>query len=117
MRFAFLKADSYRDGTRPGELRLTVVGEDDFEGKDLLVVEDILDTGNTLRVILAALRERGPSSVRSVVLVDKPDRREVDITADFVGFEIPDEFIVGYGLDHAQRFRNLPFIGVLRTGD
>jgi hypoxanthine phosphoribosyltransferase len=117
VRFAFLKADSYGDGTRPGELSLTVVGESGFSGRDVLLVEDILDTGNTLHGILELIQKEGPRSLKSVVLVDKPARREVEVTPDFTGFTVPDEFIVGYGLDHAQRYRNLPYIGVLRTGE
>lgn len=116
VRFTFVKADSYGDGTRPGELRLTMMGEQDLRDRDVLVVEDILDTGRTLAGILAILREKGPRTLRSVVLLDKPARREVEVQADFTGFTVPDRFIVGYGLDHAQRYRNLPFIGVLGVG-
>jgi hypoxanthine phosphoribosyltransferase len=114
VRFAFLKADSYADGTMPGDLRITLVGETDLAGRDVLVVEDILDTGRTLRGILETLGRQKPRSLRTVVLLDKAARREVDISADFVGFPVPDAFLVGYGLDHAQRYRNLPYVGVLR---
>jgi hypoxanthine phosphoribosyltransferase len=115
VQFAFVKAESYGDGTKPGDLSLTLVGESDLAGRDVLVVEDILDTGRTLRGLLDLFRARGARSVRSVVLLDKKSRREVPVEADFVGFTVPDVFLVGYGLDHAQRFRNLPYIGVLRA--
>ncbi|MCU0726430.1 MAG: hypoxanthine phosphoribosyltransferase [Planctomycetes bacterium] len=115
VRFSFLKADSYATGTYPGALSVTLVGETDLSGRDVLVVEDILDTGRTLEGILGILRRRGPRTLRTVVLLDKVSRREVAISADFVGFPVPDAFLVGYGLDHAQRYRNLPYVGVLRS--
>ncbi len=113
VRFTFLKASSYGEGTRPGELSVTLVGETALAGKDVLVVEDILDTGRTLVRILDILRQSHPRTLRTAVLLDKKARREVDISADFTGFSVPDEFLVGYGLDHAQTYRNLPFVAVL----
>jgi hypoxanthine phosphoribosyltransferase len=110
----FLRAASYRDGTRPGELRIEPAGDLSLAGRDVLVVEDIVDTGKSLEGILRWLQERGPRSITSAVLLDKPDRREVDVSADFVGFEVPDEFLVGYGLDYAGRYRNLSSVAVLR---
>jgi len=86
----------------------------DYTGRDLLIIDDILDTGNTLKTVRQEVLERNPASVRSCVLLDKKIRRTVDFEADCVGFEIPDEFVVGYGLDFAERYRHLPCIGVLK---
>jgi hypoxanthine phosphoribosyltransferase len=86
----------------------------DIAGRDVLIIDDILDTGKTLSLVTALARKLKPSSLRSCVLLDKKARREVSFEADFVGFEIPDKFVVGYGLDFAERYRNLPCIGVLR---
>ena len=85
-----------------------------IESRDVLVVEDIVDTGHTLHHVTNLLRSRGPKRLKSIALLDKPTRREVDLKADWTGFEIPDEFVVGYGIDFAQRNRNLPFIGKVR---
>ena len=85
-----------------------------IEGKDVLIVEDILDTGRTLHYIKGYLGGRKPSSIKICTLLDKPERREADITADYTGFVVPDEFVVGYGLDYDERYRNLPYIGVLK---
>ena len=81
--------------------------------KHVLVVEDIVDSGRTLSYLLEMLKDRGPADVKLCTLLDKPDRRVVEVQVDYTGFEIPDEFVVGYGLDYAQRYRNLPFIGVV----
>jgi len=97
-----------------GELQLTKDVACDLEGKHVLVVEDIVDTGRTLAALVACLRARGPASVRVCALLDKPSRRQVDFRPDFVGFTIPDRFVVGYGLDFAQGFRGLPYVAVLR---
>jgi len=83
----------------------------------VLVVEDIVDTGHTLAHVLTLLQSRGPARLRTIALLDKPSRRESDIRADWIGFEIPDEFVVGYGIDYAQRNRNLPYIGTVRFTD
>ena len=85
-----------------------------IEGKDVLIIEDILDSGMTLDYVMHMLRARNPRSLRICTLFDKPSRRQADIHADYVGFEVPDEFIVGYGLDYDEKYRNLPFIGVLK---
>ena len=85
-----------------------------IEGRDVLVVEDIVDTGFTLSHVVRLLSSRRPRKLKTIALLDKPSRREVDIRADWTGFEIPDEFVVGYGIDYAQRNRNLPFIGKVR---
>jgi hypoxanthine phosphoribosyltransferase len=108
----FLQLASYGVGTvSTGEVQVlgSLVGR--FEGRDVLVVDDIQDTGRTLAVATRILRDRGAATVRSCALLDKPARREVEFQADFVGFEIPDVFVVGYGIDYAERFRHLPYVG------
>jgi hypoxanthine phosphoribosyltransferase len=85
-----------------------------IEGRDVLVVEDIVDTGHTLNHVSRLLMSRQPKRLKTIALLDKPSRREADFRADWIGFEIPDEFVVGYGIDFAQRNRNLPFIGTVR---
>jgi hypoxanthine phosphoribosyltransferase len=85
-----------------------------IEGRDVLLVEDIVDTGYTLKHVIGLLESRKPHKLRTIALLDKPTRREADVTADWIGFKIPDEFVVGYGIDFAQRNRNLPFIGSVR---
>ena len=85
-----------------------------IEGRDVLLVEDIVDTGHTLHHVTNLLKSRGPARLKTIALLDKPTRREVDMKADWTGFEIPDEFVVGYGIDFAQRNRNLPYIGKVR---
>ena len=87
------------------------------EGKNVLIVEDILDTGRTLHHLMALLQTRNPKSLRLCTLLDKPDRRVIDVPVDYVGFQIPDLFVVGYGLDYAQNYRNLPYIGVVDVED
>jgi len=111
----FLEASSYGDNTESSrEVRILKDLRGAIEGRDVLVVEDIVDTGYTLRHVLGLLRSRKPARMKSIALLDKPSRREVDIRADWIGFEIPDEFVVGYGIDFAQRNRNLPYIGKVR---
>ena len=88
-----------------------------IEGRHILVVEDIVDTGLTLSYLLANLQSRGAASVKLAALLDKYERREKDVKIDYLGFRIPDEFVVGYGLDYAERYRNLPFIAVLKNPD
>jgi hypoxanthine phosphoribosyltransferase len=85
-----------------------------IEGRDVIIVEDILDSGNTLSYLREYMEAQKPASIRIVTLMDKPERRTADVTADYVGFTIPDAFVVGYGLDYDQRYRNLPYIGVLK---
>jgi len=110
----FIALSSYNRGTVNGAVRLIMDTRMSVTGRHVLVVEDILDTGHTLHYLLRAFHARKPASLRSCVLLSKPERREIDVPVDFVGFEVPDEFVVGYGLDFAQEYRNLPFIGVLR---
>lgn len=114
----FLEASSYGDGMQSSrEVRILKDLRSGIEGRDVLVVEDIVDTGHTLSHVHRLLKGRNPSKLRSIALLDKPSRREVDFTSDWIGFEIPDEFVVGYGIDYAQRDRNLPFIGKVRFTD
>ena len=111
----FLEASSYGDAMESSrEVRILKDLRGQIEGRDVLVVEDIVDTGHTLNHVSAFLRNRKPSRMKTIALLDKPSRREVALKADWTGFEIPDEFVVGYGIDYAQRDRNLPFIGKVR---
>ena len=111
----FLEASSYGDGMESSrEVRILKDLRGAIEGRDVLVVEDIVDTGHTLHHVTNLLRSREPARLKSIALLDKPTRREVDLKADWTGFEIPDEFVVGYGIDFAHRNRNLPFIGKVR---
>ena len=111
----FLAVSSYGKGTTSsGQVQITKDLSDDIEGKDILVVEDILDSGNTLSYLIKLLRARHPASIRLCTLLDKPERRVVPVEVDYVGFTIPDEFVVGYGLDYAEKYRNLPYIGILK---
>lgn len=110
----FLGGSSYRSGTRPGALRITGELRLDVRGRQVLIVDDILDTGRTLESVRDRIARLRPAGIRTCVLLDKPSRRERPIQADHVGFRIPDVFVVGYGMDHDERFRNLPFVGVRR---
>jgi hypoxanthine phosphoribosyltransferase len=111
----FLEVSSYGEGTETsGVVRILKDLANPIEGRDVLVVEDILDTGNTLAFVVDHLRSQRPASVRLCTLLDKPARRIIPIDIDYRGFEIPDKFVVGYGLDYAEKYRNLPFIGVLK---
>lgn len=114
LRLDFLGVSSYRDGTRPRELVLTKDLRLDARDRHVLLVDDILDTGRTLAWVQARLCALRPRSLRTCVLLDKPARRIEPVQADYVGFTVPDVFVVGYGLDFAERYRNLPFVGVLR---
>lgn len=113
LRLDFIGVSSYGAGTDSGELVFTKELRLDVRGRDVLLVDDILDTGKTMSRVLEHLTVLGPRRIRTCVLLDKPARRIKSIQADYVGFEIPDVFVVGYGLDFAERFRNLPFVGVL----
>ncbi|MBP7241367.1 hypoxanthine phosphoribosyltransferase [Amaricoccus sp.] len=114
----FLEASSYGNTMESSrEVRILKDLRGEIEGRDVLVVEDIVDTGFTLSHVLAILRTRRPARLEVCALLDKPSRREVDIRATWTGFEIPDSFVVGYGIDYAQRNRNLPFIGSVRFLD
>ena len=113
LRLDFMGVSSYGAGTESGELVFTKELRLDVRGRDVLLVDDILDTGRTMSRVLPKLRALQPRALKTCVLLDKPSRRVQDLEADYVGFQIPDFFVVGYGLDFAERYRNLPFVGVL----
>lgn len=114
----FMCVGSYGDGTKSsGVVRLAKDLDESIENKEVLIVEDIIDSGNTLYYLMNVLRQRKPASLRLCTLLDKPDRRVKDVHVDWTGFEIPDEFVVGYGLDYAQKYRNLPYIGVVEVAE
>ena len=110
----FMSFSSYGDDTKSsGVVKIVKDLDEAIEGKDVLIVEDIIDSGRTLYYLIDILKKRNPKSVHLCTLLDKPERRVKDVKVDYVGFNIPDEFVVGYGLDYAQKYRNLPFIGVV----
>jgi hypoxanthine phosphoribosyltransferase len=113
LRLDFMGVSSYGLGTESGDLIFTKELRLDVRGRDVLLVDDILDTGKTMSRVLPKVQALKPRRVKICVLLDKPDRRTHDVEADYVGFKIPDLFVVGYGLDFAERYRNLPFVGVL----
>ncbi len=111
----FMVVSSYGSGVKSsGVVKIIKDLDIPLAGKDILIVEDILDSGMTLSYIKELLQSRGPRSIRIATLLDKPARRKVDLQADYVGFEVPDEFVVGYGLDFDEKYRNLPYIGILK---
>ena len=114
MRLDFMGVSSYGNNTAPGELVFTKELRLEACDRDVLLVDDILDTGKTLRAVIDKLNALEPKSLKTCVLLEKKSRRAEQITADYVGFKVPDAFVVGYGLDYAERYRNLPFIGVLK---
>lgn len=112
----FIAVSSYGSGTRStGEVRIVKDLDHPLEGHDVIFVEDILDTGLTLSYLLDTFRARGVASVKLAALLNKPERRNVEVHLDYKGFDIPDEFVVGYGLDYNERYRNLPYIGVVKS--
>ena len=118
VRLDFMSVSSYGSETKSsGVVKIIKDLDDSIAGKDVLVVEDIIDSGNTLSYLLDILEKRGPKSIKLCTLLDKPSRREKDVTVDYVCFEIEDKFVVGYGLDYDQRYRNLPYIGVMELSD
>ena len=111
----FMAVSSYGSGTTSsGQVKITKDLSESIEGRDIIVVEDILDSGNTLSYLFQLLQARHPASVRLCTLLDKPSRRTKPITADYTGFTVDDLFVVGYGLDYAEKYRNLPYIGILK---
>lgn len=111
----FMDVSSYHGGTEStGEVKILKDLDVSVEGRDLIIIEDILETGTTLNAIVDLLKYRKANSIEIVTLLDKPMRRKVDIEAKYVGEKIPDEFVVGYGLDYQERYRNLPYIGLLK---
>ena len=110
----FMSVSSYGSDTKSsGVVKIVKDLDESLKGKNVIVVEDIVDSGRTLSYLLEMLKDRGPESLRLCTLLDKPDRRVIDVNVDYTGFQIPDEFVVGYGLDYDQRYRNLPYIGVV----
>lgn len=111
----FMVVSSYGSGVKSsGVVKIVKDLDVPLAGKDILIVEDILDSGLTLSYIKELLESRGPRSIRIVTLLDKPSRRKVDLQADYIGFSVPDEFVIGYGLDYDEKYRNLPYIGILK---
>jgi len=110
----FLSVSSYSGQSHTGVVRIIKDLDENIENKHVILIEDIIDTGLTLNYIIGMLRERKPASIKVCALLDKKVRRIIDIPIDYKGFEIPDEFVVGYGMDYNQQYRNLPFIGILK---
>lgn len=111
----FMSVSSYGGDTKSsGVVKIVKDLDDSLQGKDVIVVEDIVDSGRTLSYLLEMLRDRKPNSLRLCTLLDKPDRRVINVPVDYTAFRIPDEFVVGYGLDYDQKYRNLPYIGVVK---
>lgn len=111
----FIACSSYgMSSTTSGEVQIRKDLDHSIEGKHVIVIEDIVDTGTTLHYLLDNLKKRGAASVKLAALLNKPSRRKVEVTVDYTGFEVPDYFVVGYGLDYAEKYRNLPYIGILK---
>ncbi|MBO6137455.1 MAG: hypoxanthine phosphoribosyltransferase [Lachnospiraceae bacterium] len=111
----FMRCSSYGNKTESsGDVKITQDLDAPIRGKNIIVVEDIIDSGRTLSSLFKVLHSRGPATLKLCSLLDKPDRRVTDVRVDYTGFEIPDVFVVGYGLDYAQKYRNLPYIGVVK---
>ena len=114
----FMSVSSYGSETKSsGVVKIVKDLDEPLDGKDVIIVEDIVDSGRTLSYLMDMLKDRRPKSMKLCTLLDKPDRRVVDVHVDYTGFQIPDEFVVGYGLDYDQRYRNLPYIGVIEFID
>ena len=114
MRFDTMAVSSYGSGTSSsGNVKIKKDMSHDICDKDVLIIEDIIDSGNTMKSLTALLEHRGAKSIRVCAFLDKPSRRQTDFEADYIGYSIPDEFVVGYGLDYDEKYRNLPYIGVL----
>ena len=114
----FMSVSSYGSGTKSsGVVRIVKDLDESVEGKNIIVIEDIIDSGNTLSYLLENLKQRHPASLRLCTLLDKPDRRVKQVDVDYTCFQIPDEFVVGYGLDYAQKYRNLPYVGIVHLDE
>lgn len=114
----FMSVSSYGNSTQSsGAVKIVKDLDEPLMGKDVIIVEDIVDSGRTLSYLMELMRDRGPRSLALCTLLDKPDRRVVEVPVAYTGFRIPDEFVVGYGLDYAQKYRNLPYIGVVEFED
>ncbi len=113
--FDFMRVSSYGENSvSSGKVNIVKDLETDIAGKDVLIVEDIIDTGITMSFLLKVLKERSPKSVKIAALLDKPERRVANVNIDYLGFNVPDEFLVGYGFDYSEKYRNLPYIGILK---
>lgn len=118
LKIDFMKVSSYGDGTdSTGIVKILKDVDEEVTGKDVLLIEDIVDTGLTLANVKEFMWKKKPNSIKICTLLDKPSRRKADVKAEYVGFEIPDAFVIGYGLDYAEHYRNLPFVGVLTLGE
>ncbi len=114
----FMSVSSYGDGTESsGVIKINKDLDEALEGKEVIVIEDIVDSGRTLSYLLEMLSQRLPKTLKLCTLLDKPDRRVVEVDVQYVGFQIPDAFVVGFGLDYAQKYRNLPYIGIVELGE
>ena len=114
----FMTVSSYGDATTStGNVKVVMDLDEPVEGKDVLMVEDIIDTGNTFNKVLDLISHRKPRSLKICTFLSKPSRRQVEVPIDFCGMEIPDEYVCGYGLDYAQKYRNLPYVGILKKGE
>lgn len=118
LKIDFMKVSSYGNGTdSTGVVKILKDVDEEVTGKDVLLIEDIVDTGLTLANVKEFMWKKKPNSIKICTLLDKPSRRKADVKAEYVGFEIPDAFVIGYGLDYAEHYRNLPFVGVLTLGE
>lgn len=116
VRIEFIRVSSYGEGTEStGEIKMKLDLKDSIQGKDVIVVEDIIDTGRTLSYLIEYLKMKKPNSIKLCALLDKPERRVKKVKVDYTGFQIPDEFVVGYGLDCNEKYRNLPYIGYIEN--
>lgn len=114
VKLEFIRVSSYNDGTESsGEIKMKLDLKDSIQGKDVIVVEDIIDTGRTLSYLIEYLKMKKPNSLKLCALLDKPERRVQKVNVDYIGFQIPDKFVVGYGLDMDEKYRNLPYIGYI----
>ena len=116
IKLEFIRVSSYNEGTESsGEIKMKLDLKDSIQGKDVIVIEDIIDTGRTLSYLIEYLKMKKPNSVKLCALLDKPDRRVVEVKVDYTGFQIPDKFVVGYGLDYDEKYRNLPYVGYIEA--
>ena len=114
VKLEFIRVSSYNEGTESsGKIKMILDLKDSIEGKDVIIVEDIIDTGRTLSYLIEYLKTKNPNSVKLCALLDKPERRVQEVKIDYIGFQIPDKFVVGYGLDVGEKYRNLPYIGYI----
>lgn len=117
VQFEFIEVSSYEGTESTGKIKIKKDLQNDIEGKDVLIVEDIIDTGNTLSYLKEYFQEKNPNSLKIVTLLSKPSRRIKELDVEYIGFKIEDKFVIGYGLDYNQNYRNLPYIGYIEDGD